>query len=365
MATKRIEERIQFSGGKVCREGDKPFIDGVLLCGASSANNRDYAKEAFEGDRAARYEGRPVHVNHTNERTVEGKLGWISNVTRRASDGMPVGRLNVNPKHPLAESVLWAAEHNPSFYGMSHVAHCRTKAGANGRELVEEILSVESVDIVAEPATTKGLYEQTGGRAVAKIKLTKLIECLAAKVKLEKLLKLKTLSEMDGMADTEVAEPGESDPDEAIEAAFVSAMHKLIDCYAAGECDAKDLVAKLKTVLTAHGKLTDEPPPTKEPPPEDKKGEESKKAGTGDAIKEALKVCEKVNWKGFTADDLDTLASLPAAKREAVAGKLKLTAVGGPEKPESSAQGDGVKPVTEAAKIPEPGTPEYARWLST
>ncbi len=71
------------------------------------------------------------------------------------------GDLFYNPKHPLAEQLLWDAEHRPHHVGLSHNVLARTtrrgEAVAGG---VTEIVSVVSVDLVADPATTRGLFEE-------------------------------------------------------------------------------------------------------------------------------------------------------------------------------------------------------------
>jgi hypothetical protein len=55
---------------------------------------------------------------------------------------------------------MWDAEHEPANVGLSHNVLARTiRDGAI--TVVEAITKVESVDLVADPATTRGLFEQT------------------------------------------------------------------------------------------------------------------------------------------------------------------------------------------------------------
>jgi len=69
------------------------------------------------------------------------------------------GDLFYNPKHPLAEQLLWDAEHAPHNVGLSHNVLARTTR--RGKTVaVTEIVSVLSVDLVADPATTRGLFEE-------------------------------------------------------------------------------------------------------------------------------------------------------------------------------------------------------------
>jgi hypothetical protein len=66
--------------------------------------------------------------------------------------------LHYNPKHTLAEQLAWDAQHAPENVGLSHNVEARTSRQQGGT-LVEAILKVQSVDLVADPATTRSLYE--------------------------------------------------------------------------------------------------------------------------------------------------------------------------------------------------------------
>ena len=63
-----------------------------------------------------------------------------------------------NPKHALAEQLVWDAEHAPENVGFSHNVEARTVRRGE-RIVVEAITRVQSVDLVADPATTRGLFE--------------------------------------------------------------------------------------------------------------------------------------------------------------------------------------------------------------
>jgi hypothetical protein len=69
------------------------------------------------------------------------------------------GDLHFNPKHALAEQLAWDAEHAPENVGLSHNVVARVKCRGAGA-VVEAITHVYSVDLVADPATTRGLFEQ-------------------------------------------------------------------------------------------------------------------------------------------------------------------------------------------------------------
>lgn len=146
---------------------ERGIIRGVKLLGLESRNGRRYLPEALQ-NAAALYEGAKVNVNHPKghplaARDYEERLGLLRNVVWQASSGL-FGDLHFNPKHSLAEQLTWDAQHAPENVGLSHNVQARTRR--EGEQLVvEAILKVQSVDLVADPATTKGLFESRVGTA--------------------------------------------------------------------------------------------------------------------------------------------------------------------------------------------------------
>lgn len=141
---------------------EQNILRGVKILGLSSLNGRQYAPEALS--RAQKlYENAKVNVNHPKEspqapRDYQDRIGSIQNVRYREKDGL-YGDFHFNPCHPLAEQLKWDAEHAPENVGFSHNIMARTVPQKDGTLLVEEITSVRSVDLVADPATTHGLFE--------------------------------------------------------------------------------------------------------------------------------------------------------------------------------------------------------------
>ncbi len=136
-------------------------IRGVKILGLRSRNGREYLPEAL-GRAAALYEGAKVNVNHPKgspvaPRDYQDRIGIVRGVEVRAGEGL-FGDLHFNPKHTLAEQLIWDAEHAPENVGFSHNVQART-ARRDDLLVVEEITRVQSVDLVADPATTRGLYE--------------------------------------------------------------------------------------------------------------------------------------------------------------------------------------------------------------
>ena len=154
-------------------------IKGVKLLGRESTNlgGTLYTDRAWETAKGL-YEGAAVNVDHPEgakggapsganagkPRSVASKFGKLQTVEVRQGEGV-FGDLVYNPKHPLADSIKWFAEHMPDALGFSHHAYGRTRK-ATSRDpkgfslVVETIEQVKSVDLVNDSATTKGFFEQ-------------------------------------------------------------------------------------------------------------------------------------------------------------------------------------------------------------
>lgn len=321
MAT-RIEERFTFTGGKVDRSGAYPVVRDVLLCGPVSANKRRYLKAAFEGDRVKRYNDRPAFLNHgtgRDARRYEDKVATIENARVRA-DGMPVGDLAVNPKHPFAEALLFDAEHKPGSVGMSHVAHCETRVASDGWVEVTELVEAESVDVVVGPATTKGLYEQRGNGVPHTIKT--LTEWLTRHPKstAEQVVRGKRFLEFDvGMADMPVADaPAEdAEPEEGLAAAFKTYLHAHVDELAGESMTIDDFLKKVKDAYKAYAGKPEKKGGDGEAETEtEKPAEEQARRAAADLPYTILAECQAKNYAPGTAT-LKALAAMTPADRAA------------------------------------------------
>jgi hypothetical protein len=144
---------------------DKGIIFGVKLLGLESRNGNSYQPAALKSA-AHLYENAKVNLNHQDKaelgkpRDYEARMGSIKNVTYSEGQGL-FGDFHFNPKHRLAEQLLWDAEHSPGNLGFSPVHDVKFRRDG-GRRVVEAIHKVISVDLVADPAATRGLYEATG-----------------------------------------------------------------------------------------------------------------------------------------------------------------------------------------------------------
>lgn len=150
-----------FADAKVDRQAS--VIRDVMLCGERSVNDRYYTEALGRSDCAEAYSGVPVFVNHgpneTPNRDLKDKVGWIES-PRRGPNGASVrGDLRLNPKHPMAETLMWWAENAPNEVPMSHVASMVVGPRPGGGLNVRRIAKVHEVDFVDRGGTTRTLFE--------------------------------------------------------------------------------------------------------------------------------------------------------------------------------------------------------------
>jgi hypothetical protein len=148
-------------------------LRGVKILGLQSRNGRTYEPDAL-AEAVRLYEGAKVNVNHaqgdpSRPRDYQDRIGAIHNVALRPGEGL-FGDFQFNPKHALAEQLLWDAEHAPENVGFSHNVEARVRRSGDGAA-VEAILRVQSVDLVADPATTRGLFESADASENASVEV--------------------------------------------------------------------------------------------------------------------------------------------------------------------------------------------------
>jgi hypothetical protein len=150
-------------GGDSKIDTENRVLRDVVITAERSLNGRYYPKSTLR-NAPALYEGKKVFANHSRgsgPRDVADVMGHLRNVRYREDNGTGklVADFHYNEKHPLMERVLFAAKHQPNDYGFSHSAEGHTRRNPDGSLTVERILSVNSVDLVSDPATTKGMFE--------------------------------------------------------------------------------------------------------------------------------------------------------------------------------------------------------------
>ena len=167
--TEMLQEFCDSRGVAIRVDRPSGVIRGVKVLGFESRNGRTYLPEALA--QAVRlYEDAKVNVNHpkgnpAGPRDYQDRIGAIRNVAVRPGEGL-FADFHFNPKHALAEQLAWDAEHAPENVGFSHNVEART-ARRGDRVVVEAITRVQSVDLVADPATTRGLFESAETQSAA------------------------------------------------------------------------------------------------------------------------------------------------------------------------------------------------------
>lgn len=147
-------------------EGSKvedSIVRDVKIIGFESVNNRTYTPDCLRN--AARlYEGCKVNLDHpqkerpTDPRSILHRFGTFKNVRFVENKGV-FGDLSYNPAHQYAPTFKWFAENQPNAIGFSHNAAGRGGTSKDGKLVVEAITAVRAVDLVADPATTRSLFE--------------------------------------------------------------------------------------------------------------------------------------------------------------------------------------------------------------
>lgn len=143
-------------------EGEGNIIRNVCLLSSISKNNRKYLDEAME-DIVALADGVKVFADHEiadgkgKVRSVRDLIGKILH-PHKVNEKI-YGNFEVLENHK--DWIFAIAKQMPENIGMSIVAKGKMhpERDSEGREQVESVKSLTSIDLVTSPATTSGLYE--------------------------------------------------------------------------------------------------------------------------------------------------------------------------------------------------------------
>lgn len=255
----KLQEFTSNRGAKLRVDREHGVIEGVKVLGLQSRNGREYARPAVE-KALGLYEGKVVNLDHIRpgqERSYRDRIGRLVKPQLR-EDGL-FADLLINPKHSIAEQLLWDAENAPENVGMSHDAE-GTTVRRGDTDLVEEITRVTSVDLVSDPASTRGLFESETP-SHKEIPMTKTIhEIVDAAPKGTKHLDgLRRLMEEETpmiAPETAVEVAPEADPNEEVRAALEKACLAVLRKLFAGEIEESEAFAKIKELLAVKEKAT-------------------------------------------------------------------------------------------------------------
>lgn len=155
----------EFSAGEassMTNDSDSGLISGVKILGLTSRNGRVYPPEVLR-EAAPLYEGAKVNINHVSKeaarlpRDYRDRIGTVSNVVFKENSGL-FADFHYNPNHAQAKQLLWDAHNAPNNVGFSHCVEAVFHQ-ENDLSVIDKIVRVISVDLVADPATTNGLFE--------------------------------------------------------------------------------------------------------------------------------------------------------------------------------------------------------------
>lgn len=136
------------------------IVYGVKVLGFTSENGRIYERKAI-AEAIHLYNQCPVNKDHITEApSFSDRIGWLSG-PRLEADGL-YADFHYNPHAEGIDSFLWFAENDGlGDIGFSHMVQGKWTLDADGTERVVRIDRVKSVDLVANPATTKTIFEST------------------------------------------------------------------------------------------------------------------------------------------------------------------------------------------------------------
>lgn len=140
-------------------------IYNVRILGRQSVNGREYSDRALE-DAARLYSGADIYIDHLRDKkpgSVDRGLleGFgVMNNPRRHGDEVR-GDLHYLKSHEAAGPIVERAKRFPKSFGLSHDAEgSMGKAKTReGKDVVESLTAVRSIDLVKRPATNRGLFE--------------------------------------------------------------------------------------------------------------------------------------------------------------------------------------------------------------
>lgn len=284
-----LRENVRSPGAhKVDRE--KGVIYGVKVIGIESANGRRYTRQALKLATKL-YEGVKVNFDHPTDpddpRSSYDRFGKLVNVRFKDGDDSEAGLygdLLFLTAHPMATRICEAAadQEKADFYGLSHNAQGLGSMADDGVYVVEEITEVRHVDIVADAATTKSLYESQQKSPMKRTLSQWLVECdLDDKVK----AKMQEMVEADEMPDVEMDLPSDDvEPTDALSQGIYDAI--LAICKDDG-MDAQTKAKKITKILKTHeqllGHVSDDEEPVEESDDEESKEDDMAEGeGEGD-----------------------------------------------------------------------------------
>ena len=138
---------------------DAGIIKDVIILAGKSLNNRTYPSEVLK-ESVSLFEGIRIFIDHPESdkasRSVKDLVGQFKEVYYDSQDDKVKGNFHV--LRNFQEWIFSIAESMPDIAGMSINGAGSIKKTQTG-DVVEKLVSMKSVDLVVQPATTKSLFE--------------------------------------------------------------------------------------------------------------------------------------------------------------------------------------------------------------
>jgi hypothetical protein len=148
-------------------KADRMVRDVAIMSGRNSRNNRTYSDRAMD-DVVRLSEGAPAFLDHESKadlksrdgvRSVKDLIGKFTGVTR--SGDRVRGSLKVlGSMWNFMESIAELG----SGAGFSIHSQAAVSVGKDGREVIEQVKRIKSIDLVSTPAMVSGLWESHSDR---------------------------------------------------------------------------------------------------------------------------------------------------------------------------------------------------------
>lgn len=263
-----VQESAARFDGTTRVDRDAKMVRDVVVLGYESDNGRLYPQAVMEAA-LAMYDGAAVKIDHPEldkaraPRPFDTTWGWLVSPRMVMEDGKPKIRADLKylETHPNTNTILERIEDHPDKLGLSHNADIDGNwiEGSAVFE-VSAITEVRSVDLVENPATTRGIFESrtpSGGRNVAKnkrrMKLRGILEGADYLPGAAATISGKAVVEMmdeEGaeVLDLEMDMEDASSPEDGVKAGIRMAIMAVLDDES---LSAEDLVSRIRELLAA------------------------------------------------------------------------------------------------------------------
>lgn len=309
---------------KALKVGEDGVLRGAKLLGNKSLNGRFYSDTVIAAGING-YEGVKVYLNHPRGRdgAVERDFNdWIGVVeSPQARKGGAWGDIRFRTEHPRYREICEAVDKFANKCGFSHVADIDSDV-KSGTEYVSRIGEVFSVDLVTDPATTKGISESRA--PTMKKTFKQIVESskglIGKKTVAENMRRVleeaMTTGEMPATAEVEVAETATDEESvkaglkqmivQKLETADAAAMKSVLKALGVGD-SISELLGGATPETNTSAPIADDAP----------KPEEQKKMESRMARLEAENMLHKAGREATEAQII-AVASVPEANKKAV-----------------------------------------------